>query len=231
MPAVIWLHPYAHATGYSRYARPTIQELTKLGFAVFTFDQIGFGSRIHQATRFYDRYPQWSLLGKMVDDTRAAVSALAALEAIDSSRVYLAGYSLGGKVALFTAALDSRVAGIIAASAFTPWRTPHPDTEGLAHYTSLHALLPRLAQFRGNEREIPVDYDEILAAVAPRPVYIRAPELDRYAHLPHVKQAVEKARGAWGAQADRLTLATPLDFNRFRIDAQREAFAWLANWR
>ncbi|HBY60245.1 MAG TPA: hypothetical protein DEH78_10505, partial [Solibacterales bacterium] len=78
LPVVIWLHPYAHATGYSRWARPHIGPLVQRGFAVFAFDQIGFGSRVEQARRFYHRYPRWSLLGKMVADTRAAVDALAA---------------------------------------------------------------------------------------------------------------------------------------------------------
>jgi pimeloyl-ACP methyl ester carboxylesterase len=166
----------------------------------------------------------------MVDDTQAAVSALSSLDVIDAKTVFLAGYSLGGKVALFTAALDDRVAGVIAASAFTPWRTPRPATEGIQHYTGLHALIPRLKQFEGNEREIPVDYDEIIGAIAPRPLYIRTPKLDRYASLEDVRRAVESARESWKVRdaADRLTFVTPLDFNRFRIDAQREAFTWLA---
>jgi pimeloyl-ACP methyl ester carboxylesterase len=220
LPVVVWLHPYAHPTGYSRDIRPTLERLTGMGYAVFAFDQIGFGTRIHQATRFYERYPRWSLLGKMVDDTSAAVEALAAMEELDSSKVFLAGYSLGGKVALWTAALDERVAGVIAASAFTPLRTPAPDTEGLEHYTTLHRLLPRLAQFRSQLSRIPVDYGEILKAIAPRPVYVRAPEMDRYASLADVRRAVETA----GAH---VTLATPHDFNRFRPEAQREAFDWL----
>jgi dienelactone hydrolase len=221
IPVVVWLHPYAHATGYSRYARPTIEALTGMGYAVFAFDQIGFGTRIHQATRFYERYPKWSLLGKMVDDTSAAVEALSAMKELDDSKICLAGYSLGGKVALWTAALDSRVAGVIASSAFTPWRSPSKDTEGIAEYTTLHGLLPRLAHFRGRETSIPVDYDEILKAIAPRPVYLRAPSLDRYA----VASAVQKSAASAGPH---VTFKAPVDFNRFRIDAQREAFQWLA---
>lgn len=224
MPVVIWLHPYAHATGYSRNVRPVLEALTSMGYAVFAFDQIGFGTRIHQATRFYERYPEWSLLGKMVDDTSAAVEALAAISEIDETKIWLAGYSLGGKVALWTAALDSRVAGVIASSAFTPLRAPSSDVEGLAQYTSLHGLAPRLAQFRGRESAIPVDYSEILKFIAPRPVYLRAPLLDRYAVVPEVKRAAAEA-------GSHVTLTTPLDFNRFRADAQREAFQWLARQR
>lgn len=221
LPVVIWLHPYAYATGYSRDVAPMLQRLTGMGYAVFAFDQIGFGSRIHQATRFYDRYPKWSLLGKMVDDASAAVAALAAIQEVDASKIWLCGYSLGGKVALWTAALDQRVAGVIASGAFTPLRTPREDTEGLDEYTKLHGLLPRVEGFRQKPATIPVDYDEILKAIAPRPVYVRAPSLDRYASATDVKSAV-------GAAGSHVTLATPLDFNRFRTDAQREAFEWLA---
>jgi dienelactone hydrolase len=232
LPVVIWLHPYAYPTGYSRYTEPTFRALTEMGYAVLAFDQIGFGTRIQQAERFYERYPHWSLLGKMVADTRAAIDALTALEEVDASRIYLAGYSLGGKVALFTAALDERIAGVIAASAFTPLRKASPDNEGIRHYSDLHGLLPRLGFFIGRESDLPVDYDEILAAIAPRPVYLRAPSLDRYASGAEVAKAVERARSVYtvlGA-SESLELHTPVDFNRFRIEAQQEACGALSRW-
>jgi dienelactone hydrolase len=188
------------------------------------FDQIGFGSRLHQATHFYDRYPNWSLLGKMVSDTRAAVDALGALREIDDKRIYLAGYSLGGKVALFTAALDDRPAGVIAASAFTPLRSSSikDGTEGVRHYSHLHGIVPRLGDYVGKERQIPVDYDEILSSIKV-PVYLRAPKLDRYAIPRDVRTAVDTAVKA-GA---RVELVEPGDFNRFPASAQREAWVWL----
>jgi cephalosporin-C deacetylase-like acetyl esterase len=232
-PVVIWLHPYAYPTGYSRNIRPTIAALTGIGYAVFAFDQIGFGTRIEQAIRFYERYPHWSLLGKMVADTRAAVDALTALDAVDSSRIYLAGYSLGGKVALFSAALDDRIAGVIAASAFTPLRTSSTETEGLRHYYDLHGLLPRLGFFAGREQHVPIDYDEIIASVAPRHVYLRAPTFDRYAIAADVRDTVERSRAVYrllGAEGN-LELHTPLDFNRFKLEAQKEAFSALNTWR
>lgn len=228
MPVVIWLHPFTYSTGYSRYAKETIAELTGKGYAVFAFDQIGFGTRLHQAVRFYERYPNWSLLGKMVADTRAAIGALAALREVDAGRIYLAGYSLGGKVALMTAALDDRTAGVIAASAFTPLRLAKDNdgTEGVRQYSHLHGLAPRLGDYIGKEASIPVDYDEILAAIK-APVLVQAPLLDRYANHAGVKDAVAKARKS-GA---RIELREPAGFNRFPIAAQREAFAWLEQAR
>jgi dienelactone hydrolase len=224
VPVVIWLHPYAYPTGYSRYAKPPIADLTARGYAVFAFDQIGFGTRLQQAVRFYERYPNWSLLGKMVSDTRAAVDALAALKELDGSRIYLAGYSLGGNVALLTAALDDRVAGVVAASAFTPLKTSKKNdgTEGLLQLSHLHGLAPRLGEFAGRESQIPIDYDEILAAIK-APVYLRAPVLDRYAIPANVRAVVRNAR----TNGARIELNEPVDFNRFPVAAQREAWTWL----
>jgi dienelactone hydrolase len=159
-----------------------------------------------------------------VSDTRGAVDALAALKELDGSRIYLAGYSLGGNVALLTAALDDRVAGVIAASAFTPLKTSKKNdgTEGVLQLSHLHGLAPRLGEFAGRESQIPIDYDEILAAIK-APVYLRAPVLDRYAIPANVRAVVRNAR----TNGARIELNEPVDFNRFPVAAQREAWTWL----
>jgi hypothetical protein len=229
LPVVIWLHPYNYAMGYARwgYWAP----LTKLGFVVMTFDQIGFGSRNTQALRFYERYPKWSLLGKMVADTRAAIDSVSSIENVDASRIYVMGWALGAKVALYTAALDDRVAGVASACGFAPLRLDKPEkgAEGVRHYSHLHGLLPRLGAFYGSEQRLPVDYDEILSMVAPRPLYVHAPTLDRFNPVEDVKTAVEKTRqvyGLYGKEAE-LTLDTPVDFNLFDNPQQKPVYDWL----
>ncbi len=219
LPAVIWLHSYSHATGYSRYARPILEALTKRGFAVLAFDQIGFGTRVEHARLFYHRYPRWSLLGKMVADTQAAVEALAALEEIDASRIHLAGWDLGAKVALFTAFREPRVRSVAAIAGFDSLRNPGKETEGLQHYSHLHGLAPRLGAFIGQEAKAPLDYDEILRAIAPRKVLVVAPQFDRYHPLENVRRLVK-------GQA-HVTLETPYDFNRFPASTQTLVWKWL----
>ena len=229
-PVVIWLHPYSYATGYSRYARAPFTALTKRGFAVLAFDQIGFGTRVEHARGFYERYPRWSLLGKMVADTRAAIDAVAEIENVDAGRIYLAGYALGGKVALWTAALDERVRAVASVCGFTPLRTSaDKGTEGIKHYSHLHGLAPRLGLFIGSEARLPVDYDEILAVIAPRPMYVLAPTLDRYATPADVRSVVERARKQYAVAgaAEALVFETPVDFNRFTAGMQARVFDWL----
>lgn len=222
LPVVIWLHGYAHATGYSRYARPIFEEYIKRGIAVFAFDQIGYGTRIHSMRGFYQRYPRWSLMGKMVADTRAAISAVAALEAVDGSKVMLAGQSLGSTVALITSALDKRVSAIAMMGGFTPLRlaTPEQGTEGIFMYSHLHGLLPRLGAFVAAPVQSPIDFDEVLALSTPRPALLIAPAHDRYAPIANVRRAVEGAR--------HVTLISPDDFHRFPMPTVRQAVEWLA---
>ncbi len=234
LPLVLWLHPHSYATGYSRHFAFILDILTRRGFAVFAFDQIGFGTRVQQARTFYERFPKWSLLGKMVTDTRAALDAVVALAEIDTSKVYLLGYELGAKVGLFTAALDDRVTGLAACCGFAPLRlhTPRKGTEGLRHYSHLHGLLPRVGHFVGQEARLPVDYDEILACIAPRPMYLIAPTLDRHAPVEDVRLAVAAARQVYRflGREDQPELKTPLGFNGFLLEWnwQTETAAWLA---
>lgn len=245
-PVVIWLHPYAYAVGWSAKRpwnptqadylldqRPSFDSLVRRGFAVVAFDQIGFGSRIHDAQRFYERYPGWSLMGKMVADTRAVVEAVAALEDIDASRIFLMGYSLGAKVGLLTAALDDRVSGAAAVSGVFPFRLDSPEkgTEGVYHYSHLHGLIPKLGFFAGHEERIPFDYDEVLALAAPKRMLVVAPELDRFAPVEGVRRIVEESGKVYRllGREDALEVLTPTDFSRFPRRLQEEVFTYLEN--
>ncbi len=222
-PAVIWLHAYSYQTGYSRYAKAPFEALIRRGFAVLAFDQIGFGSRVEHAREFYRRYPHWSLAGKMVADTRAAVEALAALDVIDAKRIAVAGYSLGAKIGIMAAALDNRIAAAVVIAGIEPLRNPSAEAEGLRHYSHIHGLIPRFGFFLEKRANLPVDYDEILAAAAPRPVLVIAPELDRYASVESVRTLVSAAQ----KQNPSVELQTPLDFNRLPRSTQEVAFDWL----
>lgn len=219
LPLVIWLHPYAHANGYPWKVKPMIVELIKRGYAVLSFDQIGFGTRIEHAKSFYARYPHWSLLGKMVADVRAALTAAAEREDIDPSAIYLLGYALGGKLALWTAATDPRPAGVISVAGFTPWRTSQ-NTEGIRADSHLHGLLPRLGFYADAPAEAPLDYDDVLRAIGPRPVLVVAPTHDRHADLAALRALLQPF--------DRVALQTPEDFNRFTAAMQKYIFKWLA---
>jgi dienelactone hydrolase len=233
LPVVIYLHEYDYSKGFNSYHRieSLLQDLTKHGFAVFTYDMLGFGNRIEEATRFYERYPRWSKLGKMVTDTKGAVDALANLNFIDKNRIIVAGYSLGATVGLYTAATDKRIAGVVSVAGFTPMRTNtlNRGTEGIKTYSHLHGLQPRLGFFVDNESRIPVDFNEIIAAIAPRPVLLIAPEFNKDAHLQDIKNAVFEAEQVYKLfeKPGNIQLQIPWDINRFSPEMRDEVSDWL----
>jgi dienelactone hydrolase len=238
LPTVIWLHGYSYPLGYMWVYRRDLHPvlaLVKAGYAVLAFDQCGFGARQSEIGPFYDRYPKWSQLGRMVEDTRAAIDALEKETFVDPQRISLFGYTLGGMVALHTAALDARVKGVVAVSGFTPMRTDTADrhTGGLARFSVQRPVLPQLGRFIGREKEIPYDYDALLAAVAPRPVLVVQPSMDRDATPADVRAAVENARRIYALHgtgaAEQLSLDEPHDYQRLPAATQDRAIAWMAD--
>lgn len=236
LPVLVYLHEYDYAKGFSSQMydhdiKPFIEDMVNKGYAVFSYDFIGFGNRIKEGTEFYQRYAHWSKMGKMVADVEGAMETLSSLDFVDSSRIFVAGYSLGATVGLYTAALDKRIAGVVSVCGFTPMRldTPGKGTEGIKAYSDLHALLPRLGFFVGNEARIPYDFDEILGSIAPRPVLIIAPVMDKDATLKDVQDCVEQSRKIYQlyGKPGNIQIYSPDDYNRFSKEMQEETVRWM----
>jgi pimeloyl-ACP methyl ester carboxylesterase len=160
------------------------------------------------------------------------VDALVNLEFIDSNRIIVAGYSLGATVGLYAAATDERIAGVVSVAGFTPMRTNTLDrgTEGILTYSHLHGLQPRLGFFVGNELSIPVDFNEIIASIAPRPVLLIAPEFDKDTHLHDIKSAVHEAEQIYKLfeKQENIQLQVPWDINRFSPEMRKTMVEWLS---
>ncbi|GAB3162791.1 alpha/beta fold hydrolase [Telluribacter humicola] len=235
LPVLIYLHEYDYSKGFASMGhdheiQPFFEALVDQGYAIFTYDMIGFGNRIEEGTRFYQRYPHWSKMGKMVVDVHDAVDALTNLDFIDSTKIYTLGYSLGATVGLYATALDKRIAGTVSVAGFTPMRLDTPDkgTEGIRAYSHLHGLLPRLGFFVGHEARIPIDFHEIAASIAPRPLLVIAPQMDRYTTLPDIQKAVVEAKKVYQlySSESKIQLSTPSDYNRFSEVIRNLVLQW-----
>ena len=148
-------------------------------------------------------------------------------------RIYTVGYALGGKIGLLTAAMDERVKALAVVGGFDRLRldTPEKRVEGVRQYSHLHGLIPLLGFFAGHEDRLPLDFDEVLALVAPRPVLIVAPTLDNYAHVEDIHREIEEVRRIYEhyGRANALQLKTPVEFNRFPGGLQQQVFDWLSS--
>ncbi|WP_017257549.1 alpha/beta hydrolase family protein [Pedobacter arcticus] len=232
LPVIVYSHQYAHSTGFAKgYTKNggngtglLFKELISRGFAVLAIDMYGFGARIEEAKDFYDRYPEWSKMGKYVQDVKSSIDGLETLDYIDKSKIYLLGNTLGGSVSLITAALDSRVAGVAAVAAFSPWRTSDDQFESIRTYSNLHGSMPRLGFFAENPKNTPVDFGEIISAIAPRPLLIIAPELDRYTDIPALKSAMTPVFNVYDLykQKANLMVEYPREINRMTDSMTKE---------
>lgn len=236
LPTVVWLHGFHYPLGYMWVYRTDIHpilSLVKAGFAVLAFDQTGFGSRFDEYAPFYDRFPQWSRLGRMVDDVKDAVTALQEESLVDKDRISLYGFTMGGTVALYAAALDSRVANVVSVCGFTPMRSDVTCTglSGMTRYSHLYAMLPKLGFFAGKEERLPYDYDSLIALASPRPVLIIQPAMDRDADPEAVRSCVQRARSIydWMGSGDALSLSEPEDYARLSASMQIIVEQWLIN--
>ncbi len=235
LPVVIYLHEYDYSKGFTSYhqVESLFQSIVDRGFAVFSFDMIGFGNRIEEGTRFYDRYPHWSKMGKMVTDVRGAVDALTNLDFVDDTKIFVAGYSLGATVGLYAAALDERIAGIVSVAGFTPMRlnSANRGTEGIKALSHLHGLIPRLGYFAGYETRIPYDYHEILACIAPRPLLVIAPEMDKDAHLKDIQNCVMQVMKVYSlyGNSGNIQVFSPQDYNRLSPAMREKLYEWLSS--
>ena len=241
-PAVIWLHPYSHHSGYNEgygvEGTTVYHRLAQEGFVVLAYDQCGFGLRLLEGRDFYRHCPKWSRLGRMVHDVHAAVDFLVDgngasqgdMPAVRKDQVFVLGYSQGGMVGLYATALDERIAGVASFCGFTPLRTDTDakSTGGIRRLWEWHALQPLLGLFDGREAEIPYDFDDVLALIAPRPCLIYSPQRDRDADFEDIKACVDRARIAWKASGgvENLTHLAPADVNRFQADQHAAFIKW-----
>ncbi|CAG7652509.1 alpha/beta hydrolase family protein [Paenibacillus allorhizosphaerae] len=215
-PAVLALHPTTAegradvATPQGRENRRYGLELASRGYVVLAPDSIAFGNRIYPGTEpfqtapFYERYPGWTAVGKMLDDHIAALNLLAALPEVDEGRMGAIGHSLGGYNAWFLAGMDRRIKAAASSCGFSMF-TDDPDPyrwgqrEWFSHFPALTELL--------KADRIPFEWHEIAALALPTPMFMWSGISDRIF-------------SNWAAIASGMTELERL----YRKDASPEAF-------
>lgn len=234
LPVVIWLHGYHYPLGYMWVYRRDIHPILALvqeGYAVLAYDQTGFGMRYDEYAPFYERYPEWSRLGRMVEDVSSAIDALQKEALVDGDNITVLGYTMGGTVALHAAALDERIDNVVSVCGFTPMRldTGKDGLSGMTRYSHLYGMQPMLGLFKGNENRLPYDFDDLIALTAPRGVLIVQPSMDRDADTKAVRNAVSRASLVyrWEGAQDKLELKEPEDYGRFTAMTQINVIEWI----
>ena len=199
------------------------EELAERGFVTLAPDYPDFGD--YRMDAYALGYASATMKG--IVNHRAAVDVLAVLPEVDAAQIGVIGHSLGGHNALFLAAFEPRIKAVVTSCGFNSFfKYQAGDLTGWSHA----GYMPRIASTYGcDPRQVPFDFTEVLAAIAPRPVFINAPTRDDNFELSGVQDCVVAARPVYAlfGAAGGLVLETPDAGHTFPPATRSHAYEWL----
>lgn len=120
-----------------------------------------------------------------------AVDLLVSLPEVNKEQIGCIGLSLGGHNSLFVGAFDQRIKVIVSSSGFDSFAD---YMNGNLTGWCQKRYMPRIETVYGKQpAKLPFDFPEVLASVAPRHLYIHAPQGDSNFKVESVKRCVAAA--------------------------------------
>ena len=129
--------------------------------------------RISAKNPFYQKYPEWSAVGKNLWDIRKAIDYLISLNEVDASRIASIGHSQGAAATIYAMAMDERIkVGVSSCGGFPMRMNKNPFCYAR---NSWWIGRPMLRPYCVAGKMFPSDIHEVLALSAPKPfLYIAA---------------------------------------------------------
>lgn len=147
--------------------------LAQHGFVTLSPDHCCSGERLvegykaYDSAPFYERHPNWSMVGKTIHDGQCALDVLQQVEEVDASRMGSIGHSLGGHGSMYLSAFDERVKVTVNSCGLTTW-TDNPER---THWARDHWYIyfkPLQKIMRDPSGKVPFEMYDFAALIAPR---------------------------------------------------------------
>ena len=166
---------------------------------------------------------------KAVWDNMRGLDLLASLPCVAGARCGAIGHSLGGHNSVYTAVFDPRLVAVVSSCGLDSYvdyygGDPRKWAAGRGWCQSMY--MPLLANYQGRLPEIPFDFHELIAGLAPRHMLIIAPTQDHNFQAASVDRIAAAARDVYSLSGapDHLRVLHPACQHDFPREMREEAY-------
>ena len=228
--AVLCLHPTDNVDGYKvvvglggRPHRQYASELAERGYVTISPSYVQLAK--YQPDLQDLGYASGTM--KAIWDNIRALDLLDTMPSVRKGQYGVIGHSLGGHNAIYTAVHDRRIKVVVSSCGFDSFLDYYGGN--IKGWVQPRYMM-RLNDYVTQPQNVPFDFYELIAALAPRPLFINAPLRDanfRHDSVDRIRDAALPIYALYGAQAN-IKVEHPDSDHDFPDPVRMAAYDWIA---